>query len=203
MIKTVIEYLPLVAFFAIYKLVDIYWATASLIATSALQIGYHYVVDKHVQKRHIIFFVVALVMGTLTIAFRDDTFIKWKVTVVNLLLALGIIISHVFFKKNPMEAMLGKELVLPKAIWNRLAWSWAGFFTFCAALNIYVAYNFDQETWVNFKVFGLLGLTLVFTVVTMAMVFPHMPKESDEPKAALDEATNSDKQANTQENNKG
>lgn len=177
--KTLLEYLPLIVFFAVYKTVDIYWATASLIGTSALQIGYDYYLHKTVQKRHLIFFVIVLVMGTLTIFFRDDTFIKWKVTVVNFAFTLGILISMYGFKKNPIEAMLGGELKLPSEVWQRLAHAWAGFFVFCGSLNLYIAYNFSQEVWVNFKVFGLLGLTFAFAISTMLLIYKHLPKEED------------------------
>ncbi|AWB67718.1 septation protein A [Saccharobesus litoralis] len=182
--KTFLEYLPLIAFFAVYKTVDIYWATASLIATSALQIAYDYYLHKSVQKRHLIFFGIALLMGTLTIAFQDDTFIKWKVTVVNFAFALGILISSKVFNKNPLKAMLGNELKLPSTLWDKLAYAWTGFFLFCGALNLYIAYNFSQAFWVNFKVFGLTGLTLIFTVITIALLYPHLPKD---PKNSDDE----------------
>lgn len=183
------EYIPLITFFAVFKLVDIYWATASLIAISALQLAYHYLKHKTVKNQHIAFFVIALVFGTMTILFRDDTFIKWKVTIVNLVLAGGLLISIKFFNKNPLKAMLGKDIDLPEPIWNKLVFGWAAFFTFCAGLNLVVAYQFSQAFWVNFKVFGLLGLTLLFAIVSMAMVYPYLPKEHDKKSESDDSET--------------
>lgn len=175
--QSLFEYLPLIAFFAIYKFVDIYWATASLIGTSALLVAFHYFKHKSVPKRHLVFFGIALVFGSLTLIFRDDTFIKWKVTVVNGIFALGLLISQYAFKKNLIKEMLGESMPLPDKVWARLSQAWAGFFAFCGALNIYVAYTMSQETWVNFKVFGLLALNLVFAVATIAFVYKYLPDE--------------------------
>lgn len=173
----ILEYIPLIVFFITYKFVDIYWATASLIATSALQILFYLVKKEKVPTRNWVFFGLIVVFGGLTIVLHDDLFLKWKVTIINLVFAAALLISHGLFKKNLMKTFLGEALTLPEQVWAKLNFAWAAFFTFCAALNIYIAYNFSQETWVNFKVFGLMGLTLVFTFTTIASLYKYLPKD--------------------------
>ena len=124
-----------------------------------------------------IFFVLISVFGGLTIFLHDDAFLKWKVTIINGVFALALIISAYGFKKNLLKQFLGESLTLPDHIWTRLNNSWALFFLFCGVINIYIAYNFDLDTWINFKVFGLTGLTLVFSVVSIFSLYKYLPKE--------------------------
>ena len=120
--------------------------------------------------------------GGLTIFFQNEAFIIWKVTVVNLLFAIGLLVSNYIFKKNLIKSFLQEALTLPENVWNRLNLAWAAFFTFSGALNIYVAYNFELDTWVNFKVFGLTGLTFAFTIVTIFSVYKYLPTEEESEK---------------------
>ncbi|GHE90432.1 septation protein A [Thalassotalea profundi] len=175
----IFEYLPLVIFFIFYKFADIYWATGSLIVTSALQIGYYLYKKQAIPKRNLVFFALILVFGGLTIFFHDDAFLKWKVTIINALFAAVLIISQVFFKKNLIKEMMSEGLTLPDNIWARLNNAWALFFLVCAVLNIYIAYNFSLETWVNFKVFGLMGLTFVFAIGSIMAIYQYLPKEEE------------------------
>lgn len=173
------EYVPLVLFFAVYKFFDIYWATASLIITSALHILYFIIKKEKVPTKNWAFFALLAVFGGLTIFFHDDTFLKWKVTIINGIFAMVLIISQYVFNKNLIKQFLGESISLPDLIWAKLNLSWAVFFTFCAILNIYIAFNFSQDVWVNFKVFGLMGLTLLFTVISIMSIFKYMPKEDN------------------------
>lgn len=172
-----LEYLPLVIFFVIYKFQDVYWATASLIITSALQILYFIAKKQPVPKRNWIFFILITVFGGLTIFLHDDAFLKWKVTIINGVFAVALLASEYIFKKNLLKQFLGEQLTLPEKTWSKLNFSWAMFFTTCALLNIYIAFNFPLDTWVNFKVFGLTGLTFVFALASMLSLYKHFPKE--------------------------
>ncbi len=174
------EYIPLVIFFAIYSLVDIYWATAALIVTSALQIVYFVAKREPVPTKNWVFFAIIAVFGGLTIFFHDDTFIKWKVTIINMLFAAVLIISNKFFNKNLMKNFLGEALTLPEDIWAKLNLSWALFFAFCALLNLYIAFNFELQTWVYFKVFGLTALMIIFAVGSIMALHKHLPQDEEQ-----------------------
>ncbi len=173
--KQFFEFIPLVIFFAIYKMVDIYAATASLMVTTGLMLAYNYFKNGKAEKMHIITFLMVLVFGSLTLILHDDVFIKWKVTVVYALFALALLVSQFIFKKPIIKQMLGKELSLPDNIWNNLNAAWALFFAGLGILNIYVAFNLPQDVWVNFKVFGLLGVTLAFTVLSGIYLYKYLP----------------------------
>ncbi|WP_206485544.1 septation protein A [Thalassotalea sp. G2M2-11] len=171
------EYLPLIIFFVIYKFGDLYWATGSLIVTSALQILYYLYKKQPVPKRNWIFFGLIAVFGGLTIFLQNDAFIKWKVTIINAIFACALLISNHVFNKNLIKEMMSENLPLPDFVWSRLNLAWATFFLICAVLNIYIAYNYSQETWVNFKVFGLMGLTLVFAVLSVFSLYKYLPQD--------------------------
>lgn len=171
------EFIPLVLFFAIFKLVDIYWATFALIVTSALHIVYLYITTKKVPVKNWVIFGLIAGFGGLTIFLQDDTFLKWKVTIINLFFAIALIISDFVFKKNLIKQLMSEALELPETIWKKLNLSWAAFFTLCAVLNIYVAFNFSQEVWVNFKVFGLMALTFTFAIGSVIVLYKYLPNE--------------------------
>jgi intracellular septation protein len=109
--------------------------------------------------------VLVLVFGGLTLLVHDATFIKWKPTIVNWLFAVAFLVSQ--FMKGPsiIQRMLGENVTLESADWKRLNLMWVAFFAVSGVLNLWVAYNFDEATWVNFKLFGLMGLTLVFALL--------------------------------------
>lgn len=181
--KQFFEFIPLVIFFAIYKMVDIYAATASLMITTGLMLAYNYFKNGKVEKMHVITFLMILAFGGLTLFFHDDAFIKWKVTVINLLFAIALLASQFVFKKPIIKQMLGKEITLPNNVWNNLNTAWALFFVVLAVANLYVAFRMPMEAWVNFKVFGMLGATLAFTLLSGFYLYRYLPaapeKESE------------------------
>lgn len=177
--KQLLDFIPLIIFFALYKFYDIYVATGALIVATAVQVVVTYAMYKKVEKMQLITFVMVTLFGGMTLALHDDNFIKWKVTIVYIVFALGLTISHIM-GKSAIKSMLGKELTLPEAIWSTINWAWVGFFSFCAALNLYIAYRLPLDVWVNFKVFGLLAATLIFTLLTGAYIYKHLPKEQKE-----------------------
>ncbi|WMC11546.1 septation protein A [Oceanimonas pelagia] len=178
--KQFAEFIPLIIFFVVYKTVDIYAATGALMAATCVQMLVQWLRHRKLEKMHLITLVLVLGFGGMTMFFHDDAFIKWKVTAVNGLFALGLLVSRYGFGKNLIQQMLGKELTLPAAVWDRANLAWAGFFAFCGALNVYVAFNLPQEWWVNFKVFGLLGLTLLFTLATVLYLYRRQPLQSQQ-----------------------
>lgn len=182
--KQFFEFIPLIIFFAIYKMVDIYAATASLMVTMGLMLAYNYFKHGKAEKMHIITFLMVLVFGGLTLILHDDTFIKWKVTVVYALFSIALFVSQLIFKKPIIKQMLGKELSLPDSVWNNLNTAWALFFAVLGAVNVYVAFSLPQDVWVNFKVFGLLGATLAFTIFSGIYLYKYLPatakKETEE-----------------------
>lgn len=179
--QAVFEYIPLIIFFVVYKFVDIYWATGALIIGAALHILYFIARKEKVPTKNWIFFGIIAVFGGLTIFLHDDTFIKWKVTIINLFFASALLVSNHIFKKNLLKQFLGEALTLPEKIWTKLNLSWALFFTFVGILNLYVAFNYEQETWVNFKVFGLTGLTFVFAISSIMALYKHLPQDEEVP----------------------
>lgn len=175
--KQFIEFLPLIVFFAVYKLVDIYAATGALVAVTGAQLLYGWLRYRKVEKMQLITFIMVAFFGSLTLIFHSDVFIKWKVTVINALFALALLVSRYGFGKNLIRQMLGKELSAPDSVWDRLNLGWVGFFFACGLLNLYVAFHLSQETWVNFKVFGLLGMTVVFTLISGVYLYRHQPAD--------------------------
>ena len=174
--KQLIDFIPLIIFFILYKTQDIYAATGALIVATAIQIALTYFLYKKIEKMQIVTFVIVAIFGGMTIFFRDDNFIKWKVTIVYSLFSVGLIVTHLI-GKPVIKGMLGKELTLPDAVWAKINWAWVVFFAFCAVLNVYVAFSLPLDVWVNFKVFGLLAATLVFTLLTGLYIYKQMPKE--------------------------
>lgn len=174
--KQLLEFIPLIIFFIVYKMVDIYAATGALMVAMTITFIYSYFKNgKKAEKMQIITLAMILIFGTLTLVLHDDAFIKWKVTLVYAVFAIGLLVTQFVFKKPAIKQMLGKELTLPDQIWNNLNLAWAIFFAVLGLLNIYVAFNLSQEIWVNFKVFGLLGVTLVFTALSGLYLYKHLP----------------------------
>jgi intracellular septation protein len=174
------DYLPIIVFFIAYKVTDIYVATGVLIvALFMLVIGY-WVATRKVHKMHLITAVLALIFGGLTIAVHDPTYIKAKPSVLYLLFAVVLLASRWIGKKPIIQRMLEKNIQLPRFVWLRLNSLWVIFFVICAVLNAYVAYNYDNDTWVNFKMFGMLGLTLLFVVAQGFYLARHLPDEENE-----------------------
>ncbi|EKO3536492.1 septation protein A [Vibrio fluvialis] len=174
--KQLLDFIPLIIFFALFKFYDIYVATGALIAATAVQVAVTYFMFKKVEKMQLITFVLVAVFGGMTIFLHDDNFIKWKVTIVYVIFALGLTISHMM-GRSAIKGMLGKEITLPETVWAKVNWAWVGFFSVCAVLNIYIAYQLPLDVWVNFKVFGLLAATFAYTLLTGIYIYKHLPKE--------------------------
>lgn len=178
--KLLFDLFPVVLFFIAYKMYDIYTATAVIIVASVVQVGYFYLKHKRVEKIHIITLALILVLGGLTLVLQDEDFIKWKPTIVNWGFALVFLGSHYIGQKPIVERMMGQAISLPDIIWIRLSWLWIAFFIFSGVTNLYVAFNYDTDTWVNFKLFGLMGMTVVFILIQGIYISRYI-QETDSP----------------------
>ena len=168
--KQLLDFIPLVIFFVLYKTHDIYAATAALIVATLGQVTLTWFLYKKVEKMQLITAAMVAVFGGMTLFFQDDNFIKWKVTIVYLVFAGGLLISQ-WMNKSLIKGLLGKEITLADAIWRKINHAWVGFFLMLAVVNIYVAYKMPLDVWVNFKVFGLLILTLLYTLATGVYIY--------------------------------
>ena len=178
--KFLFDLFPVILFFVAFKLADIYVATAVAIGATVAQIGWLALRRKRIDPMLWVSFAVIVVFGGATLALQDETFIKWKPTVLYWLFAATLAIAALAFRKNLIRAMLGKQVELPDAVWSRLNWSWVGFFAFMGTANLYVAFNFSLDLWVNFKLFGGMGLMLVF-VILQALFLARYMEEGGKP----------------------
>ena len=119
------------------------------------------------------------VLGSATIYFHSENFIKWKPTVLYWVMGGALIAGQLFFRTNLIKRLMGAQMELPDTVWRNLNWAWAGFFAVMGVINLWVAYSFDTDTWVNFKLFGGMGLMLVF-VIAQALYLSRHIKETDD-----------------------
>lgn len=162
--KLLFDFFPVVAFFVAYKLFDIYVATGVAIVATLLQVAVSWYRTRKVATMQLVTLAMIIVFGGLTLFLQDEQFIKWKPTVINWLFGVAFLFSQLVGDRTAIERLMGANLSLPKAVWGRLNLGWVLFFFAMGAANLYVMTYFDRDTWVNFKLFGMLGLTLVFVV---------------------------------------
>ncbi len=160
--KLLSDLLPVILFFVAFKVADIYVATGVAIAASVLQIAYFKIRGRPIEGMQWASLAIIVVFGGMTLLFHDETFIKWKPTVLYGGFCVALLVSRYAFGRNLIQAMMAKQITLPAPVWDRLNLAWAAFFLGLGVLNIWVAYNFPTDTWVNFKLFGSMGLTLGF-----------------------------------------
>ena len=198
--KLLLDFLPIVIFFIVYKFaretIDaispflnadqiqqlsdmpaMVLATAVLIPATMLQILYTKISTGKVETMHLVTLALVVTMGGATVILQDKTFIQWKPTVVNWLFAAAFFGSRFIGDKTILERMMGQNLTLPANAWNNLNYAWVAFFTFSGTANLYVAYNFSEDVWVNFKLFGLLGLTILFIIAQSFYLYRFMTPE--------------------------
>jgi len=173
--KFIVDLFPIVVFFVAYHQRDMYFATGAVMIACAIQtLGYRLTAGKF-DRNHVMAFALVLPFGALTLILRDPTFIKWNGTVELWLLAIGLIGSQYIGDKPMIERMLGSGFELPKLLWRKLNYVWAAFFAFSGALNLFVAFNFEEETWVNFRMFGMTGLSVAFVAANMIWILRVAP----------------------------
>lgn len=160
-----VDYIPIVIFFLAYFYDGIFFATGVLMVVMPLVLISQYLMTKKINKIYAASTALVLVLGTATLAFRNPTFLYWKPTVLNWVIAIVFLGSQWIGEKTIVERMLGTAAKLNPSQWIRLNHIWVVFFIFVGAVNIYVAYNFSEAFWVKFKLFGMLGLTFVFVLI--------------------------------------
>ena len=180
--KILFDFLPVLLFFVTFKLYDdptqgVLAATAVAIVASAAQVGFNWIRHRRVERMHVATLALIVVLGGATLLLQDELFIKWKPTAVNWLFALIFWGSAFVGGKTLVQRMMEGKLQLPEGTWRRLNLSWVLFFLVLGALNLVVVYNFDTDTWVNFKLFGLMGLTLLFVLAQSLFLLRHVKLE--------------------------
>jgi intracellular septation protein len=161
--KFLFDLFPVILFFAAFQVWDIYVATGVAIAASVAQIGWLALRRKKIDAMLWASVAIIVVFGGLTLALRDKTFIQWKPTVLYWLFA-SVLAGSALAGRNLIKAMMSKQIGLPERVWARLCWSWVAFFACMGGANLYVAYNYSESTWVSFKLFGGMGLMLLFVL---------------------------------------
>ncbi len=185
--KLLFDFFPVLLFFIAFKMYSdpddptrgILVATGVIIVASIVQLAISWLKNRRVEKMHLVTLALVVFFGGLTLAFRDEMFIKWKPTVVNWLFAVVFLGSQFIGSRNLIQRAMEKSMTLSPPIWTRLNLSWVAFFLAMGVLNLYVVYNYSTDTWVNFKLFGLMGLTFVFVLGQGIYLMKHM-QEDDE-----------------------
>jgi len=179
--KLLYDLFPLLIFFGAFKFYDIYVATAAAILATFIQVGVFWRKNRRFESMHMMTLAILTVFGGLTILLQDDAFIKWKPTIVNWVFT-AIISCLMFTRKTALEYVMGGQISLPRPIWRKLNVAWALFFLLLGLLNLYIAFYYNlgadedarTQTWVNFKVFGMLGLTLAFAIAQLFFLGKHI-----------------------------
>ena len=171
--KLLFDVFPVVLFFVAFKLFDIYVATAVAMGATFAQIGWVWLRGRKIDRMLWVSLGVITIFGGATLLLADETFIKWKPTVLYWLFAL-VLLGGMAFGKNFVRSMMEHQVQLPDEAWARLQASWIGFFLFMGGLNLYVAYNYSTDAWVNFKLFGGIGIMIVFVLLQALMLGKHM-----------------------------
>ena len=165
--KFLFDFFPVVAFFIAFYIPEdreqgIYLATMVAIAASFIQVTIYWFIHHRFERMHLITLALLVILGGATLLLHDERFIKLKPTAVNWIFALVFLGSQYIGGKNLVQRMMEQSVTVPKTVWTTLNMSWVAFFIIMGAANLYVASNYSSEVWVNFKLFGILGLTFVF-----------------------------------------
>ena len=175
--KFLFDFFPVILFFVAFKVADIYWATAVAIAATVIQIGYVLARGRRVTGMQWASLVIIGVFGGATLLLRDETFIKWKPTVLYWMAGV-VFLGALAFRQNLVKAVMREGgLDLPEPVWTKLCIAWGVFFIFKGTLNLWVAHAFSTETWVNFKLFGGMGLMLAFVLAQAMWISKYLPEE--------------------------
>lgn len=175
--KFLFDLFPVILFFIAFKIWGIFVATAVAIVGTFAQIGWVWHRHRKVDTMLWVSLVIVTVFGGATLLLQDEMFIKWKPTVLYWLFAGILGGGLLFMKKNLMKSLLAEQMQLPDIAWNRMNLSWIGFFVFMGIANLFVAYNFSTDDWVTFKLFGGMGLMLVFVVIQGLMLSKYIEEK--------------------------
>lgn len=179
--KFLFDLFPVILFFIAFKFYGIYVATGVAIAATFVQIGWVWLRHRKVDTMLWVSLGVIVVFGGATLLLHSETFIKWKPTVLYWLFATVLAGSSLFFRKNLVRTMMEKQVTLPDPVWGRLLVSWIVFFAAMGVLNLYVAFNYSTDAWVSFKLFGGIGMMLLFVLLQGLMMAKYVQEEKQEP----------------------
>jgi intracellular septation protein len=211
--KFLLDFLPLLLFFGTFKFADankewaaafasnhfgflvsggavgvdeapVLLATLIVIAATLVQVTTLKLMRRKIDLMLWITLALVVVLGGATVWFHDKTFIKWKPSIAFWAMGAALWVSQTFFKKNLLRSMIGGELTLPDLVWQRLNLAWVSFFGLVGLINVYVIHNFSDSAWATFKVFGVYGLMIVFTVAQVIYLSRYMKDDVDNPDAA-------------------
>ncbi|EKE01685.1 MAG: intracellular septation protein involved in cell division [uncultured bacterium] len=178
--KLLFNFLPILLFFIGYKFYGIYTATIVAMVASLLQVGFFWFKHRRVELTHTITLILILVLGTATLLSHNTLFIKWKPTAIYWVFSLLFLGSQIIGDKTFIQRLMDNKITLPQNVWQRLNLSWAIFFGLMGAVNIYIAYKFSTDIWVNFKLFGTLGSTVVFGILQSLYMAKHLKQQPQE-----------------------
>lgn len=173
--KMLFDFFPIVIFFAAFQLSgnDMVIATEAGIAATLLQVSLFWLKNRRFEKMHLITLGLITVFGGITIALGDPLYIKWKTTILEWVFALVFLGSQFVGERNLVKRMMGHAMNAPDHVWRKLNYAWVVFFVLMGFINLYVLYNFDDAVWVNFKTFGMLGMTIVFIILQGIYISRH------------------------------
>jgi intracellular septation protein len=177
-LKLLFDFFPVILFFAAFKFQGIYVATAAAIVATIVQVGYVLARGRKVSNMQWMSLAIIVLFGGATLLLRDETFIKWKPSVLYWL-AGSTFLGGLAFRTNLVKAVMAEGITMPEEAWTKLCVAWGVFFLFKGALNLWVAYTFDTETWVNFKLFGGMGLMLAFVIAQAFWIAKYLPDDED------------------------
>ena len=180
--KFLFDFFPVILFFVAYKFAGIFVATGAAIVATVAQIGWVIARRRKVTGMQWASFAIIVLFGGATLLLRDETFIKWKPTVLYWLAGVTFL-GALAFRQNLVKAVMGEGIELPEPVWFKLCIAWGVFFLFKGTLNLYVAYNFSTDIWVNFKLFGGMGLMIAFVIAQAIWISRYLPDEANKPAA--------------------
>jgi len=201
--KLLLDFLPIILFFAAFKYAEgnkdwaaafasehfgflvsggavgtgeapVLLATLVVIVATLTQVAVLLLRGRKVDMMLWVSLVLVVLLGGATVWFHSETFIKWKPSVLYWFMALAFLLSPLLLRKNLLKLLIGEQMQLPAPVWQRLNWAWVGFFALMGMLNIWVAYQFPTDVWVNFKLFGGIGLMLLFTIAQGLYLSRHL-----------------------------
>jgi intracellular septation protein len=178
-VKLLFDIFPVLLFFIAFKFYGIYAATATAIIATTVQAAWSWIRHRKIEKMMLISLCIIVVFGGATLLLKDETFIKWKPTVLYWAFAVTLLVSQLFLGKNLMRAMMGAQMTLPDGVWKKVNLSWSAFFVLMGVANLYVALNFSTDAWVNFKLFGGIGLLLAFAIGQALMLSRYLDTEQE------------------------
>jgi intracellular septation protein len=178
--KLLFDLFPVILFFGVFKFAGVFAATATAIVATFAQVAWVKFRHGKVDTMLWVSLGIITVFGGATLILHDETFIKWKPTVLYWFFSSALVLSPVLLKKNLMRALLQEKLTLPDPVWDNLNLAWAGFFAVLGVVNLYVAFNYSIDAWVNFKLFGATGMMLLFVIAQASMLSKYMDEDKKE-----------------------